>query len=291
MSTYIAGCVVQMIELSPPEFYKAEGLFADLVDLHLFATAVFNHDEPGRIYVDNPEQPTSGFMSTKELQFLAGDPDNQPFNRELKQRLHETICVGDAPGEKIEEIDLTFIGDSWQHQLEFFFGDWRWPPIPSRAAHYLWQKDQLEWRVMIPIGYTIQPLDARKIQAQPANGMPYAIKPFAEFGQDGFGFCAIYNGRIVSSCFCDVISKPGCEIGVETHPDHRRRGLATIVTAATVGYALEAGFTDIWWICDVHNTGSIGTAVKTGFTEQFQTESTFFILDEAEHRRQTNEHK
>jgi RimJ/RimL family protein N-acetyltransferase len=128
------------------------------------------------------------------------------------------------------------------------------------------------------------------IEAKPAKGMPYAVKPIADFGVDGFGFCAIHNDLIVSSCFCDVMSQPACEIGVETHPDHRRRGLAAIVTAATVEYALSVGFTDIWWICDVHNLGSIGTAVKNGFTEQFQSNSYFFILDETEHRRQASEY-
>ena len=278
-----------MVELAVKEFWRAEELFRELAEMHLFATAVLNHDLPGRIYVDDPENPKSGFMSTKELQCLAGNPNNEPFNQALKQLLQETICLGNAPETTLEEIDLTFIGDSWQHQLQFLFGDWRWPPIPNCAAHYRWQNGMLKWRDLVPNGFSVQPLDAKKVAAQPTNKMPFAIKPFSQFGVDGFGFCMIQNGRIVCSSFCDVTSKTACEIGVETDPDHRRRGLATIATAATVEYALSVGFTDIWWICDVNNLGSIKTAVKNGFVEQFQSNSYFFILDETEHKRQTNE--
>jgi len=70
------------------------------------------------------------------------------------------------------------------------------------------------------------------------------------------------------------------------HPDPRHIGLAAVTTAATVEHALAAGLTDIWWICDVNNVGSVKTAVNLGFTEQFQNNSFFFILDEVEHRRQ-----
>lgn len=283
--------MTSIFELPATEFHKATRLFSDLAKLHPFVTAVLKKDEPGRIFVDDLNNPQSGFMSTKEVQFLAGDPDNARFNQALKHLLRDTICKGIAPQTTIDEVDLTFLNDKWEHQLKFLFGDWRWPPIPSRGVHYLWQEGQLQWQSLLPDGYTIQPLNACKVKAQPGKEMPFAIKPFVAFGVDGFGFCALHNGRIVSSCFCDLISKPSCEIGVETDPNHRRQNLATITTAATVAYALDNGFTNIWWICDVNNMGSIKTAVKNGFKEQFQTNSYFFILDEAEHRRQVNEHK
>ena len=279
-----------MIELSANEFWQAEDLFRNVAKVHLFATAVLNHDLPGRIYVDKVDNPRSGFMSTKELQFLAGYPDNQSFNQALKQLFQETIFIGDAPEVTLKEIDLTFIGNHWQHQLQFLFGDWRWPPIPNRARHFRLVSHQLNWREWVPDGYAILPLDKHIISRYPANRIQFNVKQFDDFGIGDFGFCVTWNGRIVCMCSSDVISQNACEIGIETHPDHRRHGLATATTAATVEYALSLGFKEIWWICAADNAGSIGTAVKNGFIEQFQSDSYFFILDEAEHRRQTNEH-
>lgn len=274
-----------MIELKPIEFETARPLFRELAELHLFATAVLNHDLPGRIYVDDINQPKSGFMSTKELQFLAGDPDNDAFNAALKQVFQETIFKGNAPEATLDEIDLTFVGDSWLHRLENLFGDWRWPPIPDRAYHYLCQQQRLNWRTLLPPGNEIRPLDTTLIATQPTDAHEFEVKPLADFGERDFGFCALWDGHVVCLCSTDVISGAACEIGIETHPDHRRKGLGAIVTAATVEYALAQGLRDVWWICAADNLASIGTAEKVGFTRQFESRGYFFILDEAEHKR------
>lgn len=281
-----------MIALTPKEFEIARPLFRELAELHLFATAVLNHDLPGRIYVDDINQPKSSFMSTKELQFLAGDPDNHTFNAALKQVFQETIFKGDAPEATLAEIDLTFMGDSWLHRLETLFGDWRWPPIPDQAYHYLCQKQRLNWRELVPPGYVVRPLDTAVIANQPADAYEFEVKLLADFGERDFGFCALWDGEpeaplghIVCVCSTDVISGAAGEIGIETHPDHRRKGLAAVVAAATVEYARAHRFRDIWWICAADNPGSIYTAEKVGFEKQFETKSYFFISDETEHNR------
>lgn len=189
----------------------------------------------------------------------------------------------------LEEIDLTFVGESWKLQLSFLFGDWRWPPIPNKASHYRLGSLQGNWRKNVPEGYTILPLDKQHFTHHTDDLTQFNVKQFADFGAADFGFCAMWNGRIVCMCSTDVVSGQACEIGIETHREHRRKGLATVTTAATVENALAAGLTDIWWICDVHNVGSVKTAVNVGFVSQFETDSYFFILDEAEHKRQTNQ--
>ncbi|MCL4265145.1 MAG: GNAT family N-acetyltransferase [Anaerolineae bacterium] len=285
-----------MIELKPTEFEAARPLFRELAEMHLFATAVLHHDLPGRIYVDDVNRPRSGFMSTKELQFLAGDPDNDVFNAALKQIFQATVFVGNAPEATLEEIDLTFVGDSWLHRLETLFGDWRWPPIPDQAYHYLCQKQRLNWREMVPAGYVVRPLDTAVSTNQPADAYEFEVKPLADFGERDFGFCALWDGeaasgRVVCVCSTDVISGAACEIGIETHPDHMRKRLATVVAAATVEYALAHGFRDIWWICADDNHASIGTAEKVGFEKQFESKGYFFILDEEKHKSQVTDER
>ncbi len=271
--------------LSPAQYEIVRPLFQELAAMHLFATAVLNHDLTGRIYVDDVKHPRSGFMSTKEVQFLAGDPNNAAFNAALKQVFQATLFKGDAPEVTLEEIDLTFIGDSWRHRLETLFGDWRWPPIPDRAYHYLCQQQRLDWRTLVPPGYEIRPLDTTIIANQPTDAYEFEVKPLADFGARDFGFCALWGGHVVCLCSTDVISGAACEIGIETHPDHYRKGLATVVAAATVEYALAHGFQDIWWICAADNPASICTAEKVGFEKQFESKGYFFILDEEEHNR------
>jgi RimJ/RimL family protein N-acetyltransferase len=284
-----------IIQLRPQEYEKVGDLFAELATYHLFATAVLHHDLPGRIYVDDANAPKSAFMSTKELQFLAGHPDNEAFNGALKQVLQQTIFVGDGPEGSLAEIDLTFMDDSWLHRLETLFGDWRWPPIPNQTCHYLFKQRRLNWQTFVPAGYTVRPLDTAVIANQPADHFQFEVKPLAQFGARDFGYCAVRHGqpeaasgRIVCLCSTDVISGSACEIGIETHPEHYRKGLATVTAAATVEYALAHGFTAIWWICSAHNPGSIRTAEKVGFEKQFESKGYDFLLDEAEHNRQSH---
>ena len=53
---------------------------------------------------------------------------------------------------------------------------------------------------------------------------------------------------------------------LSVHPAYRRRGLATIVVAATVAHALAAGYHEVGWHCSEDNQGSQGVAEKVGFT-------------------------
>lgn len=275
--------------LEPYQFDRARLLFAELAEMHLFATAVLNHDLPGLIAVDDLENPQSGFMSTRELQFLAGDPNNAVFNRALKLLLRQTICAGHSPEGRLEEIDLTFVGDSWQHRLEELFGDWRWPPIPDYACHYRLAEIRFDWRQRIPAGYTVVPLDADIIARQPADNYSFEVKPLSSFGAGDFGFCVVHSGHVVCTCTTDVISGDACEIGIETAPEHRRRGLAAITAVATVECAQSRGFQHIWWICNASNPGSIRTAEKVGFEKQFESNGYGFIIDATEHKRQADE--
>ncbi|NTU78391.1 MAG: GNAT family N-acetyltransferase [Chloroflexales bacterium] len=57
----------------------------------------------------------------------------------------------------------------------------------------------------------------------------------------GFGFALFDGTEPVSWCLSACAVEPRCEIGIHTHPDYRRGGLATIVVATTVAHALAAG--------------------------------------------------
>ena len=72
-------------------------------------------------------------------------------------------------------------------------------------------------------------------------------------------------------------------LGIETAPGHRRRGLATAVTAATVQFCQQQGFSHIGWHCGADNPGSIGTAVNVGFVRERPYTFYEFYYDEARH--------
>jgi RimJ/RimL family protein N-acetyltransferase len=54
-------------------------------------------------------------------------------------------------------------------------------------------------------------------------------------------------------------------VGIVTHPEHRKQGLATIVACALVERAQFLGFERIGWHCWEKNRASSALAQKIGF--------------------------
>jgi GNAT superfamily N-acetyltransferase len=95
------------------------------------------------------------------------------------------------------------------------------------------------------------------------------------FRRDGFGFCALYDGKIAAEITNAGISyKSAFEIDIETHPDHRRKGLATVLAAFMIEYSLEKGLDPRW---DAANKPSADLALKLGYTDPEEYEVMIYI--------------
>jgi RimJ/RimL family protein N-acetyltransferase len=109
----------------------------------------------------------------------------------------------------------------------------------------------------------------------------------SDFLQKGFGFCTLHGKKAVSWSTTDCASGNRCEIGIYTHEDHRRQGLATLTTAAIVDYALSYGFSSVGWHCEEYNLPSIKTAEKAGFKLERKYIQYYACANEAFHLEET----
>ena len=281
-----------MIRLKPEQFSKAKSLFAGMAEWNVYVTAVLQQASPGRVYVDNLDDPRSGFAVSLDCAYLVGEPDNTAFNQALKLELAETLLAGDRVNPANNVLDICLDSLDWEPALADILGDWRWPPIWGKNHHYRYRFSQprIDWRTALPAGYRIARLDADLLAAQ-GKQLPQHITDSIRIGwqnrdnflANGFGFAALHGPEIVCWCLADVTVGNACEIGIETVPAHQRRGLATAVTAATVEYCQQAGFKHIGWHCGVDNPGSIGTAVNVGFELERPYNFYEFHYDEPQH--------
>ena len=86
-----------------------------------------------------------------------------------------------------------------------------------------------------------------------------------EFYENGIAYCIKYQEKIVSMASTFTPFTDEFEIQVDTSdPDHRRKGLATVVSAALMVYALENGLIPQW---DAANEASIQLALKLGYSD------------------------
>ena len=127
----------------------------------------------------------------------------------------------------------------------------------------------------MPTGFSIERLD-QELLDRPGICIPEHVPQWMvhnwgsvdSFLRRGLGFCAVQGHEIVSWCLTDCRSGNACEIGIRTHQEYRRQGLATRTVSATVEECRCQGLTTIGWHCHETNLGSRGVAEKTGFMKE-----------------------
>ena len=78
----------------------------------------------------------------------------------------------------------------------------------------------------------------------------------------GRGMVILKDGKIVSGASSYTRYNEGIEIEVDTVPDERRKGLATVVCAALILSCLEEGLYPSW---DAHDMNSVQLSKRFGY--------------------------
>jgi len=246
-----------IFELRPEEYLRIWPLVRELAEYNLFINTVIEGSTPGRVLVDDATDPQTAYMDTPEGSFVAGDPGNTGFNSSLRE---ETPYL----------IDLSVHPNSWEPKVGKIVRN----KVVRRHLYryYTFEERRMEdWRNRIPSGYAFRRVDAGTLDSgldnldEVSHGIEKNWQSAEEFLERGFCFIIVHGDTIVSRCNSDCVSGDRCELGVWTAPAHRRRELATLVTAGTVDHCLSRGLSRIGWHCIGTNIGSIRVAEKVGF--------------------------
>ena len=273
--------------LEEEDYEKVRPLFEPL-EFNLTVIAVIEGTSPGRIYVDDIDDPRTAFMCSVEGYYLAGHENNEAFNAALNRLIVEMVSAGDTMRENEQEMSLGIHPDTWEPKLDKLVGR---SPIKAVRRHYLCTKLKVvDWRDRVPHSFSVHRID-RKLLETPGLRILGHITDWMranwgsidDFMKRGFGFCMLHGREVVSWCVADYASGDMCEIGIHTRPDHRRRGLATLTAAATVDYCFSHGFRSVGWHCDEGNLGSRGVAEKVGFELERKYFSHYYMFNEAHH--------
>ncbi len=252
-----------VVELAPAQLARAAPLFADAPADRAYLDAVFQGRSPGRIVVDRLDDPQAALMARTYEYFLAGEP--VPALRRF---------VAEAPAEPgIFEHVYGYVGfaDSWVAALvadaptleaigrrTFVFRPASRPAVAG-------------WRERTPDDVALLPLDAdlaRRADDELDEVIGLMWGGHDAFAAHGFGTAAVdaTSGRLLSVSAAFGRSDAEANLGVGTHPDHRRRGLATLCCQAAIEQTLDLGLSPTW-DCDVPNPPSAALALSLGFTE------------------------
>jgi len=247
-------------ELHPDAFERAAPLFESAWFDRAFIDAVFERGQVGRLFVDRPERPTAALLARSYEYYVAGDSGPSELRR----------FIADAPAEAGVFADLygyVPLTAGWQATL---LADTAALETIERRAFMLELPEVPAGAVpSVPPGIAIVPMD-RALAERTDAGLGEHIGNFwggyDRFLAGGFGFCAMDGAAIAGAAYAAGASRRLANISIFTVPSYRRRGLATLLAAASIRRCLERGLVATW-DADRDNEASAAIALRLGLRE------------------------
>lgn len=265
-------------ELPPRDYDRVAHLFEPLAQ-RPFCAAVLAGVEAGRVFVDDPSAPRTALLVTRDVWgYLAGAPDNDAFNRALNAAIYGRQVVG----QEVPLLQLTCHPEAWYGQLAVVTHPRK--PIAEIRRFYVGRRVTYDWQGSVPVGLVLQQIDEilgeRLVGPLPEDVDRLLALRAAAADPDraGFGFVALHGERVAAYAMVDCVVGEVGEIFLFTDESYRRRGLATLTTAATIAYGLAHGLSQVNWDCAADNEGSWRTAERLGLSLEGEYTMHYFWL-------------
>lgn len=245
-------------ELARASFPVARPLFDAVWFDEAQIGAVLDGKQAGRVFVDDQDRPRAALVCRTYGFYPAGDPENAALR----------AFVADAPAEAavFDQLYGYMVDTPWRDALRRDHGN-ALTVIDRRAFHL--PDDAPTPALAQPAGASVVPIDAplaERIDRELGQLIGLFWGDHGRFGDGGFGFCALVDGRIASVAYAIAVGDRSANIDVETTPPYRRRGLSALASAAFVAECRRRGLTPTWG-CDAVNRPSAALAAKLGFVE------------------------
>ncbi|WP_440897066.1 GNAT family N-acetyltransferase [Amphibacillus sp. Q70] len=275
-----------ILELKKAEFYRCSDLLYEQGQLE--AKAVIEGVNPGRVFVDDVDSPTSGliWLGNNDGFFFIGNERNGEFNTELNHFI-DTVIKPEAS--KVGLAWFEAIGDhtKWNDTFKRVFenrdlGSWNQKVYTLQKADY---KNSFE--PVIEKGYRVAKLSERLFENrnQSIENIEFLhgkilaswSSPEAFFNK-GIGYCIIHQNKVVSICFSGFSVENVHCIDIETLAPYQGKKLAQKIAHHYVKDCLENDQIP-YWDCMEMNKPSVAVAESIGFRNFFNYVGYDFSLE------------
>jgi len=207
------------------------------------------------LWVDNIENPTLFYFKMPWINIIAGDHTSPLVDNILKK-------IGDSL--------VLYPNLEWKKLLKDKFGD-----DLEEFTHRTFKSDKLslthvrKFITPLPVNYVLE-----KVNIATAEDIDQNLHAFSrtwetveKFVKNGLGYCIRYKDKVVSHAGSIFPFKKHLEIQVDTDPDYRRNGFATIVCAKLIEHCLLNDIIPYW---EAHTEISARIAEKLGFNDPWK---------------------
>ena len=238
----------------------------------LFPGCVCNGDNPGWIYANDPENPTSAFVYMKKLGgTLVGDCNNGEFNRSFKENLECKILP------KVKEDDeyfgVTGNASCWNSSIESILANKEIER--SSVLRYKFKKISNSLPKLNE-EYEIKEITAKLLKQSSIENISFLTEDIIawwgnlnRFLDLGCGFVVLKNNKICAWSYSVCIFDSRVEIYIETVEKYRNNGIGTAIAYRFVQYCLEHGLKPEWEAMS-NIEHSIRIAEKVGFEFDYE---------------------
>ena len=204
----------------------------------------------GYALADREENPTAAQIVVGDLCFFAGRPDAA-----LVARAGAPILAPRT--EDWCEVIESVWGDRVERTLRYAIKKEPDAFDPARLAGFI---------RALPEGYTLRLFDCELYDAAIAEGWSHDLcalfTSYEDYAARGLGAAALYEGKLVAGASSYSVYHGGIEIEIDTHPAHRRKGLASACGAKLILECLARGLYPSW---DAYDLRSVALAEKLGY--------------------------
>lgn len=245
-----------MYKLKPNDYKKVLPLIKSEYNLSVFS--VIHGIMQGKIYVNNPECPTSALIQTSECNLLAGEAEDEAFCSAISDELGFWDPVVPDSEEWIKRIPAI-------HQNRFVRSY-------TRCYYSLAPDDFISTKKVLPQGFVAEQVDLGFLRSSNFENADDIIDLMEAWGGDkkflsnGGGAYVRDENEIISLSMWDCTYDDKVEIGIKTIKNkYRKMGFGIISVAASIKACFERGYKTIGWHCVEANKGSRAIALKLGF--------------------------
>lgn len=247
-----------LVERAPEDRADLAPLFADLAWPRPIVDAALE-GVIGTAAVDAGEPPAVAALIAQDFTLVGGDAQAPGAAALVDDLAPGRLVIGSAPWYDLLKERRDRAPESWY---------WRTFGCAGLDATHLRQLAEAAHAA-----YDVVPLDAvlaARAWTDLGGASPeHAFRCDADLLADGFGYCAVREGQVVSAGLTFARCGNAIEIQTHTHRHHLRRGLAAASCAALVLRALEEGLEPHW---SAANRRSEGLAEKLGFIPESRRE-------------------
>lgn len=191
--------------------------------------------------------------------FVSGLTDNNDFNNLLQMLLLNQY-------EENQRRFVLFINDKkWNDTVKKILTNNMKIKIAERLRFRFNYKLFQSINKPVPNGYELRDTDKTLIEKLECHVIPsYSWHSTEAFLTGGKGYCLMDCDRIACNTISSAIGNNTIDIGIETMPNYRMKGLAVPTAYRMIKYCLENGYEPNWG-CFSANIGSSHIAESLGF--------------------------